>query len=124
MAWPAFAKLLEEPFDATAYHGAARHRHGVDFELGAQGPQDVVCARQLEVRPHRLESLPRTAGSGVRPRCADALYIGGRRSRPTQRPLRRAPHRDLAGRELAQALRACRCGRRRRGEGRSPAYDG
>jgi restriction system protein len=106
MAWPAFAKLLEEAFRRDGYtvqHGTVTV---VDFELERKGRKMLVCARRWKSARTGLESLRALQAAREANDAPDALYIGLGELTDNARPFA-AEHRIAIWQaaELAQALR-------------------
>jgi restriction system protein len=106
MAWPAFARLLEEAFRRDGYtvrHGTSS---SIDFELERQGRRMLVCARRWKSARTGLDALRALQSAREASDAADALYICLGDLTDAARPF--AAERHIAiwqAAELAQALR-------------------
>ena len=106
MAWPAFAKLLEEAFRRDGYTVQRGMAVAVDFELERQGRKTVVCARRWKSARTGLDALRALQDAREAAEAQDALYIGLGEITDNARPFA-AGHRIAVWQvaELAQALR-------------------
>jgi restriction system protein len=76
MAWPAFARLLEQAFQRDGYRVERSQTEGVDFVLERQGRSMLVCARRWKSARTGLEALRALQAARKAAEAADALYIG------------------------------------------------
>jgi restriction system protein len=106
MAWPAFAKLLEEAFRRDGYTVQNGTVTAVDFELERKGRKMLVCARRWKSARTGLESLRALQAAREASDASDALYIGLGELTDNAHPFA-AEHRIAIWQaaELAQALR-------------------
>ncbi len=106
MAWPDFAKLLEQAFARDGYAVQRGTRDAVDFEIERQGRRMLVCARRWKSARTGLEALRALQSAREDIGVPDALYIGLGDLTDTAKPFA-AQHRIAIWRvdELAQALR-------------------
>jgi restriction system protein len=106
MAWPAFAKLLEEAFARDGYTVQRGIAGSVDFELERQGRKMLVCARRWKSARTGLDALRALQAARDAADAPDALYIGLGELTDNARPFA-AEHRIAIWQatELAQALR-------------------
>jgi restriction system protein len=106
MAWPAFAKLLEEAFRRDGYTVQNGTVTAVDFELERKGRKMLVCARRWKSARTGLESLRALQAAREANDASDALYIGLGELTDNAHPFA-AEHRIAIWQaaELAQALR-------------------
>ncbi len=106
MAWPDFAKLLEQAFARDGYTVQSGTRDAVDFEIQRQGRRMLVCARRWKSARTGLEALRALQDAREDIGVPDALYISLGDLTDTARPFA-AQHRIAIwhAAELALALR-------------------
>ncbi len=106
MAWPDFAKLLEQAFARDGYTVQSGTRDAVDFEIQRQGRRMLVCARRWKSARTGLEALGALQEAREDIGVPDALYISLGNLTDTARPFA-AQHRIAIwhAAELALALR-------------------
>ena len=106
MAWPDFAKLLEQAFARDGYTVQSGARDAVDFEIQRQGRRMLVCARRWKSARTGLEALRALQDAREDIGVPDALYISLGDLTDTARPFA-AQHRIAIWQaaELALALR-------------------
>jgi restriction system protein len=106
MAWPDFAKRLEQAFVNDGYVVRPGRQAAVDFELERQGRITLVSARRWKSARTGLEALRALHAAREASDAADALYIGLGELTDNARPFA-AEHRVVIWQaaELAQALR-------------------
>jgi restriction system protein len=76
MAWPEFARLLEQSFRRDGYTVQLCKTPGVDFSLERQGRQTLVCARRWKSAQTGIEALRALQVARVAADMPDGLYIG------------------------------------------------
>jgi restriction system protein len=76
MAWPAFARLLEQSFRRDGYTVQLGKTPAVDFSLERQGRRTLVCARRWKSAQTGLEALRALQAARIASDMPDLLYIG------------------------------------------------
>ena len=106
MAWPDFARRLEQAFQRDGYTVQRGSADAVDFELERKGRTMLVCARRWKSARTGLEVLRHLQTAREAKEAPDALCIGLGELTDNARPFA-AEHRIAIWRaeELAQALR-------------------
>jgi restriction system protein len=106
MAWPAFAKLLEEAFKRDGYTVLPSKGAAVDFELERQGRKMLVSARRWKSARTGLDTLRALQAARDAADAPDALCIALGELTDNAKPFA-AEHRIAIWQaaELAQALR-------------------
>jgi restriction system protein len=112
MAWPEFARQLEEAFRRQGYQVERSNSGVVDFELQRQGRRMLVCAKRWKSARVGLEPLRALQAARAAADASDALFIGLGELTDNARPYA-SEHGITVWRaaELAQALHAARAGR-------------
>lgn len=75
MAWPAFARVLEDAFRRDGYTVLRDTAASVDFELERQGRKMLVCARRWKAARTGLDALRALQATREAADVPDALYI-------------------------------------------------
>jgi hypothetical protein len=111
MAWPDFARRLEQAFQRDGYTVQRGSRDGVDFELERKGRAMLVCARRWKSARTGVEALRSLQAAREAMEVPDALYICLGELTDNARPFA-AEHRIAIWQapELAQALRGLLAG--------------
>jgi len=76
MAWPEFARQLEEAFQRQGYTVERGNSAAVDFELQRQGRRTLVCAKRWKSARVGLEPLRALQAAREAADASDALFIG------------------------------------------------